>query len=162
MEDYITRKEASNLLGIHYLTLYKIAERNEIETLKVGKQTLYNVKKYLRDKKIDTKIKKRKICYCRVSSKKQKEDLARQIEYMKQNYPYHEIIEEIGSGLNFERKGLKEILKSAINGEIGEIVVTYKDRLVRFGFELIEWIIKSYSDGEIKVINNSEEKTPQQ
>jgi len=119
----------------------------------------YNVNKYLRERSI-TKKEKIKICYCRVSSNKQKEDLERQKNYMKDKFPTYQIIEDIGSGLNYNRKGLQEILEKAINGEIEELVIAYKDRLTRFGYEIIEWIIKKYSNGKITIINKNEEDTP--
>ena len=103
---------------------------------------------------------RKKICYCRVSSRHQKEDLDRQIEYVKNLYPRHTIISEIGSGLNFKRKEFLQIIDWGMKGEIDELVVVYKDRLCRFGFELIEYIINEYSKGIIIVINRSEEKTP--
>ena len=68
------------------------------------------------------------------------------------------IIKDIGSGINMERKWLKKIIKMAIDGVIWEIVVTSKDRLVRFGYELIEWLIKTYSKGEIKIIHKKWER----
>lgn len=101
-----------------------------------------------------------KICYCRVSSNKQKEDLERQIKFMKEKFPTHTIIQDIGSGLNYKRKGLQELMEKAINGEIEELVIAYKDRLTRFGYEMIEWLISKYSNGKITVINKNEEETP--
>ena len=160
MDGYYTRSKASKILQIHYNTLYKLAKNNEIETIKIGSQQLYNVKKYLNDKGINVNNNKKNICYCRVSSNKQKEDLMRQIDYMKREYPYHEIISDIGSGLNYNRIGLQKIIKLAIKGEINEVIVAYKDRLTRFGYELIEWIIKENSGGTIKILNNNEETTP--
>ncbi len=157
--EYVKRKEVLNALKINYQTLYKIAERKEIDTIKVGSNMLYNLPKYLREKEI-TKKDKEKICYCRVSSNKQKEDLLRQIEYMKNIYPENRIISDIGSGLNYNRKGLKEIMDMAINGEIQELVIAYKDRLTRFGYELIEYLIEKYSGGKITIINKNEEDTP--
>jgi putative resolvase len=83
---YVSRKKASEILGIHYHTVYALAKRKEIETVKIGKRQLYNVNKYLQKQKIPMENEiRRKICYCRVSSSKQKEDLQRQIEYMKKN-----------------------------------------------------------------------------
>ncbi len=105
MDKFITRRETLKILKIHYHTLYSMAKRGEIETLEVGKRQLYNLDKFLRNKGVINKI-KRKICYCRVSSNKQKEDLERQINYMKEKYPNYEIIKDIGSGLNFKRKVL--------------------------------------------------------
>lgn len=157
--NYKTRKDACEILGIHYHTLYRLAKNKEIETVKIGRQQLYNVDKYLRNNKIE-KTNKRKICYCRVSSQKQKEDLKRQVDYMKNKYPTYEIISDIGSGLNFNRTGLNEIIESAIKGEIEMVVISYKDRLARFGYELIEKLIKNYSNGEIKIENKKEEETP--
>ena len=62
---------------------------------------------------------------------------------MEKKFPEHKIIKDIGSGLNMKRKGLKEIIEKAINGEIDELVITYKDRLARFGYDLIEWLIEN-------------------
>jgi excisionase family DNA binding protein len=158
---YLTRKEATKVLGIHYHTLYKLAENKEIETAKIGQRQLYNVNKYLQSKKIMSINQiRRKICYCRVSSSKQKEDLKRQIEVMKKLYPTFEMITDIGSGLNLNREGLKKIIDYAIKGEVEILVIAYKDRLARFGYDLIERLIKDYSNGEIKIENQSEEKTP--
>ena len=75
---------------------------------------------------------------------------------MKNLYPNYEIIEYIASGLNFNRPGLNKIIKLALNKEINEIVVAYKDRLCRFGFELLEMIIKDSSNGRIVVINHTD------
>ncbi|HLX52780.1 MAG TPA: IS607 family transposase [Aquella sp.] len=162
MDKYVKGKEASKILQVHYQTLYRMEKRGDIEVIrsKYGHR-LYNLNKYLRDNnRLDNK--KEKICYCRVSSKKQKDDLRRQVGIMEKKYPKHRIIHDIGSGLNMERKGLREIIDLAINGKIREVVITYKDRLTRFGYELIEWIIKRYSQGEIIIINKKEEETPEE
>jgi len=70
-------------------------------------------------------------------------------------FPEAEVIKDIGSGINFKRKGLKTILESAINGDKLKIVVAHKDRLCRFGFDLIEWLIQRNA-GEIMVLSKSE------
>ena len=157
--EFVKRCEAVKTLGICYQTLYKMAERKEIDTIKVGENTLYNINKYLREKNVLHK-ERIKICYCRVSSNKQKEDLERQIKFMKDKFPTHIIIQDIGSGLNYKRKGLQELMEKAINGEIEELVIAYKDRLTRFGYEMIEWLISKYSNGKIIIINKNEEETP--
>ena len=97
---------------------------------------------------------KKNICYCRVSSNKQKKDLVRQIKYMKNKYPDCEIISDIGSGLNFKRKGLCKIIDYAIKGEINELIIAYKDRLARIGYDLIKYIIERYSNGKIIILNS--------
>ena len=156
---YVPRKKVLETLGIHYQTLYNLVRRKEIESVKVGRINVYNLDKYIKDNNILIN-KKEKICYCRVSSQKQKEDLDRQINLMKYLYPSHRIISDIGSGLNFKRKGLVEIINLGIKNELEELVIAYKDRLVRFGYELIEYILKNHSNANIKILNKSEEKTP--
>lgn len=157
--EFVKRAEALKTLGICYQTLYKMADKKQIDTIKVGENTLYNVAKYLRERNVLNKTRV-KICYCRVSSNKQREDLERQVKYMKEKFPTYTIIQDIGSGLNYKRKGLQELMEKAINGEIEELVIAYKDRLTRFGYEMIEWLITKYSNGKITIINKSEEETP--
>lgn len=106
---------------------------------------------------------RKNISYCRVSSLKQKDDLKRQMEYVKRKYPKNFIISEIGSGMNNKRKGFLKIIDYAIKGELNELVITYKDRLCRFGYELLEHIIKKYSNGKIIILNKkSDEKVEDQ
>lgn len=99
------------------------------------------------------------IGYCRVSSNKQKDDLERQIANMKLyldnlNKPY-EIISDIGSGINYSKKGLRELIKRITIGQVEKVVVLYKDRLLRFGYELVEYIANLYNC-EIEVIDSTE------
>ena len=105
------------------------------------------------------------IGYCRVSSNKQKDDLERQIENMKlylnaQGKPY-EIISDIGSGINYKKKGLKELIKRISQNNIEKVVVFHQDRLVSFGFELIEYIASLYNC-DIEIIDNTEKSEQQE
>lgn len=84
------------------------------------------------------------IGYCRVSSRKQKDDLERQVENLRtylyaQGNPF-EIITDIGSGINYTKKGLQELIRRIEANQVEKVVVLYKDRLLRFGFELLETI----------------------
>jgi len=83
----------------------------------------------------------------------------RQINFMKIKYPENIIISEIGSGLNNNRAGFRKIIDYAIKDGINNLVVSYRDRLCRFGFELIEYIIKKYSNRKIIVLNKNKEVT---
>lgn len=159
--NYVPRRKVTEALGIHYQTVANLVKRNEIEVIKIGKKFGYNLNKYIKDNNILINQKKY-ICYCRVSSQKQKEDLERQINFMKEKYPNYIIISDISSGLNFKRKGLMDIINMAIKNEIEEVVVTYKDRLARFGFDLIETILKEHSNAKIKILNKTEEKTTEE
>ena len=98
----------------------------------------------------------------RVSSNSQKDDLERQKEFMTKSYPDYIIIEEIGSGLNLNKKGIKKNLYLIIDGKVEELVVAYRDRLTRFGFELFEDLIKKYSNGKIIVLNEKEKLKPEE
>lgn len=163
-------KKASEYLGVHYRTLYNWDKDGRIETIrtKEGGKRLYNVKKFMENKqkinidgnnikdKEDNNIKlnqKMNICYCRVSSENQKDDLERQVKYMKAKYPDYLIIKDIGSGINFNRKGLTKIIDLGINNKIDKLVIAYRDRLTRFGFEMIERILTVYSNCEIIIEN---------
>ena len=113
----------------------------------------------------DEKSKNRKIIgYCRVSSNKQKDDLARQIENVKtyiiaKGYAF-DVITDIGSGINYNKKGLNQLIDLITNSEVEKIVVLYKDRLLRFGFEIIENLCNKY-ETKIEIIDNTE-KTEEQ
>ena len=114
--------------------------------------------------KLEKQINKKIIGYCRVSSHKQKDDLERQIENVK-TYMYakgyqFEIITDIGSGINYNKKGLNQIIDMVTNSEVEKIVVLYKDRLIRFGYELIENLCNKFGT-IIEIIDNTE-KTEQQ
>ena len=87
---------------------------------------------------------RQRYAYCRVSSSKQKDDLERQIQSAQEAHPNHTIITDIGSGLNFKRKGLLRMVEHVMQGGVEEIVVSHKDRLCRFAFELLEWICRKH------------------
>jgi predicted site-specific integrase-resolvase len=147
MEHVVCRK-AAKILGVHPNTLRKWANAGKIKYIKSASgQRRYDVDDYLGIQK-----KAKIICYCRVSSYKQKDDLARQVEFMRGKYPAAQIVKDIGSGINFKRKGLFAILDAAIDGDKLEVVVAYRDRLARFGIDLIRWIIEK-SGGRLVVLN---------
>ena len=81
--------------------------------------------------------------YARVSSKKQSDDLERQINnlntYISSKYDSFDIITDIGSGINYNKPGLKKLIEKISKKEVDLIIVLYKDRLLRFGFELVEY-----------------------
>ena len=102
--------------------------------------------------------------YCRVSSLKQKDDLGRQVENVKsfcmaKGYTF-KLITDIGSGINYNKKGLLELINLITEEKISKIVVLYKDRLLRIGFDLINNLCKKFNV-EIEIIDNTE-KTEEQ
>lgn len=84
------------------------------------------------------------VIYARVSSKKQELDLVRQYEFLQSKFPNYTIVTDIGSGINYERKGFKNILEQVFQGNIKRVVVTYQDRWSRFGFNFFEWLFQKF------------------
>lgn len=182
--NYVPGRKASEILGVHQRTLYNWEDKGLIDTIRTpGGKRLYNVEKFLKQRKISgsdheqTHITDKKkyredeinsdeeelyIIYARVSSFGQKDDLERQIRVLKQKYPKYKLIKDIGSGVNFNRRGLRRIIKLAISGKVKRLVIVHKDRLVRFGYELIEDLIKDYSNGEIIIMNNKSDIEPEE
>jgi predicted site-specific integrase-resolvase len=178
---FVGGKKASEIIGVHQRTLYLWEKKGLIETIRTtGGKRLYNIEKYIKEKicdddnkikntilcdnleDLDKKKGKLNICYVRVSSNNQKDDLERQKNLMIKLYPKHLIIEDIGSGLNLNKRGIKKIINLAIEGKVNELVVAYKDRLTRFGFELIEELIEKYSKGKIIIINQKNVIEPEE
>lgn len=147
---YVPLRKAVKQLGLHPNTLRRYADEGKIEIIKnEAGQRLYNVESYIRGTQAHQLI-----CYCRVSSSKQKDDLNRQVAYMQSIYPEAEIICDIGSGLNFKRKGLRTILDRLLRSDKLKIIVATRDRLCRFGFELIQYLVEQ-NGGEILVLDQS-------
>ena len=146
---YIPLRKAVEFLGLHPHTLRKYADEGKIESIKnEAGQRFYDVESYQRKT-----VKPAVICYCRVSSTKQRDDLARQVTFMREQYPESEIVQDIGSGLNFKRKGLQSLLVRLMRGDKLTIVIACRDRLCRFGFELFEFMAEQ-NGGSIVVLSN--------
>jgi putative resolvase len=152
-EKYLRPEEVSKILQVTTRSLENWSNQGILKCVR----TKGNHRRYLLSDVIamTTKKAKKNICYCRVSTSSEKEDLERQVEYFKSKYPNHEIIKDIGSNLDFEREGFNIILNSAFKGEIQEVVVNNKDILCKFGFELFVKIIKK-SNGKILLLKEEE------
>jgi len=105
------------------------------------------------------------IGYCRVSSHKQKDDLVRQEDNVKtymltRGYQF-EIVTDIGSGINYNKKGLNYLIDLITNSEVDRIVVLNKDRLLRFGYELIENLCTKYGT-KIEIIDSTDRTEEQE
>ncbi|PNK14280.1 IS607 family transposase, partial [Cylindrospermopsis raciborskii S05] len=102
------------------------------------------------------------INYARVSSSDPKEDLTRQIQVLEAfsgaNGWQFETIYDLGSGLNYNKKGLQKLLKRIMQGDVGRLVLTHKDKLLRFGSELVFAMCEEY-ETEVVIINKSTEET---
>ncbi|WP_293152447.1 MULTISPECIES: IS607 family transposase [unclassified Microcoleus] len=143
---YVTPREAANALGVNPRTLARWSEDGKIKTIKTeAGQRRYDIAEYLKQKSGTTQLARHcTILYARVSTSSQRDDLKRQTEALTTSYPGCEVITEIGSGLNFRRRKLNAILERIISGDIQCLVVAHKDRLARFGFDLIEWLCEKF------------------
>ncbi|ANB01032.1 IS607 family transposase [Ectothiorhodospira sp. BSL-9] len=105
---------------------------------------------------------RRTVAYARVSSHDQKEDLERQKQvlelYCAQQGWTFELISDLGSGMNYHKKGLKRLLDAIIDGEVGRLVITHKDRLLRFGAELVFALCEA-REVEVVILNQGEDTT---
>jgi predicted site-specific integrase-resolvase len=165
--DYVPAKEVRKIIHVSNETLQNWAKAGHIDIIRsTGGKRFYNLKKFLegQNEKTDTEEEKytfkHKICYARVSTRGQQNDLKRQIKYLKHKFPDHELISDIGGGLSFKRRGFRKMVEYAYRGEIEEIVVAHKDRLCRFGYELVEQIVEA-GGGRIVVLNNNH-STPEE
>ena len=146
---YVTAKNASEELGIGVQTLRKWANAGKIDYIKTPTgHRKYDIQSYIRNQTIGPDIEPKEngydIVYCRVSSSHQRDDLERQKDFMSSKYPDFTVITDVGSGINFKRPGLRKILEFAFEGNLRQVVVAHKDRLCRFGFELLEWIFEKH------------------
>jgi len=110
----------------------------------------------------EEEIPKKTIVYSRVSSHDQAEDLERQTEkllkFCEENHKENvEVIKEIGSGMNYQKRGLRKLVAKVIQGEVDTIVVNFKDRLMRFGLEIFQQLC-TWRHVEIMEIGESKAK----
>jgi predicted site-specific integrase-resolvase len=151
---YVSSKRAQDFYKVSGETLRTWSHSGKIETI----ITNGGHHRYKLIPKYDKKTKLKNYIYARVSSKKQENDLKRQINYISEKYPTYEIISDIGSGLNFKRKGLKTLLEQIMCKRVNEVVVSDRDRLSRFGFELFKFICSKNST-KLTVLSDDKSKT---
>ncbi len=127
--------------------LLQLSKEGKVRILQCGENgnRLYNISDL---KKLygfqDPLQEKTDYIYCRVSSEKQQEDLQRQIHGLQNVFPNVKVVKDIGSGINFKKKGINFLLKEVLQGKDQRIIVTDKDRLCRFGYELFESVCKHF------------------
>ena len=166
MTKYYSIREFSKILGVTAQTLRNWDMKGKLHPHHTSSNgyRYYSHEQLKQVLNIKPNIDQMVISYCRVSRNKQKDDLERQIENMKlylnaQGKPY-EIISDIGSGINYKKKGLQDLIKRISQNQVEKVVVIHKDRLTQFGFELIEYVANLHHC-DIKIIDNTE-KTEQE
>ena len=149
--------EAAKIKGVSTSTL----RRWELEGKLIPERTVSGHRRYDLSQLLGIKSElSYTIGYCRVSSYDQKDDLVRQKQVLElfcaQNGWQYQIIEDLGSGLNYSKKGLKRLIKLIVDSKVERLVVTHKDRLLRFGSELIFSLCEHFGT-EVLIINRTED-----
>ena len=158
---YYSAKTVTQILGVTAQTLRNWDKEGKLKPAytKSNGYRYYSEEDVLSyTKERDTKKERKLVGYVRVSSKKQEDDIKRQKEnlesYLKQTNQEYEIVSDIGSGIDYTKPGLKKLIEKINKKEVDEIVVLYKDRLLRYGFELIEYFA-SLNNVKIRVLDKT-------
>lgn len=151
---YYTPKDAAKILSVSVSSLRRWESEGKIASIKTPsghrRYALEEIEKQLHQPKSTSTV-----LYARVSTSSQRDDLTRQIDFLRQHYQDGEVVSEVGSGLNFRRKGFISILERVLSKDIQCVVVAYPDRLVRFGFELVKWICER-SECQLLVLHDTQ------
>jgi putative resolvase len=164
MEKLVSIGQASKLLGVTIQTLRNWDKKSLLkpDDYTKGGERRYKIEslKRINHNIIFNKDELKTIAYARVSSNDQKEDLIRQVQVLelycaKAGFGY-EVIQDLGSGMNYYKKGLTRLLDLILEGKVKRLVITHKDRLLRFGAELVFAICEA-KGVEVIIINQGEE-----
>lgn len=165
---YYSSKTVTQILGVTAQTLRNWDKEGKLKPsyVKSNGYRYYSedsILSYTQERK--TKKNLNVIGYARVSSKKQSDDLERQVnnlkKYLDSKYSDYEIITDIGSGINYTKPGLKKLIEKINKKEVDLIVVLYKDRLLRFGFELVEYFAE-LNNVKIEVLDKIDKNQDQE
>ena len=164
MSKLVNISEAATILGVTTTTLRNWDKKGLLkpDELTKGKARRYRVEslRNINRNVIFTKDDLKTIAYARVSSYDQKQDLNRQVQLLelyctKHGYKY-EVIQDIGSGMNYYKKGLTRLIDLILDNQVQRLILTHKDRLLRFGAELVFSICEA-KNVEVIIINQGEE-----
>ena len=150
MSRIYTIREACDILQIDATTLRRWDREGKIHCIRLS-NNFRRVPEEEINRILGVKSNRIDAIYARVSSSDQKNDLYNQINRLKPLYPNAQVFSDIKSGLKFNRKGFIELLNMIEDNKINNIYITHRDRLARFGFDLIENICKIHNTRIIEV-----------
>lgn len=151
--------EFAEMIGVSVKTLQRWDNEGKLKAFRTPTDRRYYTHKQYVDYAGDSNTKHGKtVIYTRVSTANQKDDMANQVEYLKQfanarGIIVDEVFEDIGSGLNYNRKKWNKLIEDCMLGLIKTVIVAHKDRFIRFGYDWFERFLKS-NGVEIIVVNN--------
>jgi len=162
MDRFVSISKAAKLLGVSISTLRRWESEGKFssEPRQEGEHRRYDLSKIKPETFRLSSDCRKTVAYARVSSRDQLKDLERQKELLElycasQGWTY-EMMSDLGSGMNYDKKGLKKLLNDILAGKINRLVITHKDRLLRFGAELVFSICEA-KEVEIVILNKGEE-----
>lgn len=151
-------KEFAELLNVSVLTLQRWDNAGKLKAFRTPTDRRYYTYEQYKEFKGVVSSGKKIVIYTRVSTSNQKDDLKNQVEFLKQyanakGIIVDEVIEDYGSGLNYNRKKWNKLIDECMTSDISTIIVTHKDRFIRFGFEWFERFLEKFNV-KIVVVNN--------
>lgn len=154
---WVRSKEFKTILGLSNQALYERRKKGQLKFKKVN-----GVYFYWLEENIETDTNRCNVIYCRVSNTKQRDDLDKQEQILKEyaisnGYRVDYVFKDIASGMNESRKDLNELTKLVIENKVNKVFISYKDRLTRFGYGYFEYIFKMFGT-EIEVVNLTKEE----
>lgn len=164
MERFVSIGEAAGALGVSVTTLRRWEVNGKlIAAYTAGGHRRYDLTKLRPDLYlVPDQLERRTVAYARVSSHDQKNDLERQKQvrelYCAQQGWNFEVVADLGSGMNYHKKGLKQLLLQILDGRVGRLVIAHKDRLLRFGAGLVFAICKA-KHVEVVILNQGQDTT---
>nr|WP_245155329.1 IS607 family transposase [Levilactobacillus yiduensis] len=162
----IKPNEMAKRLGVTVRTLQEWDRNGKFTAHRSPTNRRYYTEEQYRDYLDEKPTTKKAVAYARVSTSGQKDDLKNQIAFIQtfanaKGIILDELITDIGSGLNYNRKNWNKLLEEVFNNEVGTIFITYKDRFIRFGYEWFERLCATHG-AKIVVLNNKETSSNQE
>lgn len=160
MKNNYKPKEFAELLNVSVLTLQRWDNAGKLKAFRTPTNRRYYTYEQYKEFKGITSSEKRTVIYTRVSTSNQKDDLKNQVDFLKQyanakGIIVDEVIEDYGSGLNYNRKKWNKLINECMTSNINTIIITHKDRFVRFGFEWFERFLEKFNVKIVVVSNES-------
>lgn len=155
--------EAAHVIGVSVTTLRRWEKEGKLPTHRIRSgHRRYKLSEIRPELARTLEVHRQTIAYARVSSHDQKTDLERQKQVLEmycagQGWTF-EVVSDLGSGMNYHKKGLKYLLHAILDGKVGRLVIAHKDRLLRFGAELIFAICEA-KNVEVVILNQGEDTT---
>lgn len=160
-------KEFAELIGVSVKTLQRWDNDNKLKAYRTPtNRRYYTYEQYLKyTGKTDANDKRKIVIYTRVSTSNQKDDLKNQVDFLRQyanakGIIVDEVIEDYGSGLNYNRKKWNKLIDECMENKVKTIIISHKDRFIRFGYDWFERFLNKFEVSFIIV--NNESLSPQE